>query len=122
MKITLVGVIILRELELSQGVFTRAEKVGERRADRSIHLKGGRTPLNTKMLSLSTCTCSLVSIKVDVNNIKLKKERTSTNSEAEVKIEILVMSFRQPLKNDSFLSGCRSGVVEFSSLGFSMWE
>ena len=113
MKITLVGVIILRELELSQGVFTRAEKVGERRADRSIHLKGGRTPLNTKMLSLSTCTCSLVSIKVDVNNIKLKKERTSTNSEAEVKIEILAMSF---------LSGYRSGVVKFSLLGFSMWE
>ena len=73
--------------------------------------KGGRTPFNTKILSLSTCMRSLVSIKADVNDIKLKKERTSTNSEAEVKI--LVMSF---------LSGCRSGVVESSSLGFSMWE
>ena len=65
------------------------------------------------MSSLSTCTRTLASIKADVNDIKLKKERTSTNSEAEVKIEILVMSF---------LSGCRSGVVESSSLGFSMWE
>ena len=65
------------------------------------------------MSSLSTCTRTLASIKADVNDIKLKKERTSTNSEAEVKIEILVMSF---------LSGCWSGVVESSSLGFSMWE
>ena len=75
--------------------------------------KGGRTPLNTKMSSLSTCMCTLASIKVDVNDIKLKKEGTLMDSEAEVKIEILVMSF---------LSGCWSGVIESSSLGFSVWE
>ena len=56
---------------------------------------------------------TLASIKVDVNDIKLKKEGTLTDREARIKIEISVMSF---------LSGCRSGVVESLSLGISVQE
>ena len=75
--------------------------------------KGGRTPLNTKMSSLSTCTHTLASIKVDVNDIKLKKEGTLTDREARIKIEILVTSF---------LRDCQSGVVKSSSQNVNCWE
>ena len=57
------------------------------------------------------CVCPLAPITTSEMKIKVKKERKWMNWEMKVKIEILT---------SLILSDCWSGVVESSSLGFSM--